>query len=315
MHPVLFHIFGEAVPAYFVMLLAGFMLATTVQAVLAYGSGLDPDAMINLGISMLLWGLIGGRLLHVIADGYFMDYVHLCTDPAAVAWKITQAECAGRGDSTWDAALKVCHPNSRDCFMWAKFWAGGLAYYGGFIAASTAAFYSLRRDKFPFWKAADMAGVTVALGLGFGRLGCFFGGCCFGKACDLPWAVSFPAGSDASRAAWKSGLLSSPYVVSPRLHPTQLYESFACFLISAFCVFYVWPRRKYDGQVFAAFVVLYACVRAFLEVFRNDDRGGMFGLSTSQLIGIALVAVAFAIHRARSQKGVAAVLPAEEPKA
>jgi phosphatidylglycerol---prolipoprotein diacylglyceryl transferase len=301
-HPVLFHVFGEAVPAYFVMLITGFLFATTVQAVLAYREGLDPDAMVNLGISMLLWGLVGGRILHVLADGYFWDYVHLCTDPGAVGWKITQAECTSQGyEGLWDTGLQVCHPKERDCFAWMKFWAGGLAYYGGFIAASLAAYWSLRRDRFPFWKAADMAGVTVALGLGFGRMGCFLGGCCFGKACDLPWAVSFPAGSDASRAAWKAGLAVSPYLASAKLHPTQIYEAVSCLAISAVCVFVVYPKRKYDGQVFASFMALYAIVRAGLEVFRNDDRGGMLGLSTSQWIGVALLVTALVIHQTRSR--------------
>jgi hypothetical protein len=79
-----------------------------------------------------------GVYVHVIADGYFWDYVHLCTDPARVDWKVEQALCVPRYHGVWDAAKGVCHPVETDCFAWAKFWAGGLTYYGGFIAASVS---------------------------------------------------------------------------------------------------------------------------------------------------------------------------------
>ncbi len=63
------------------------------------------------------------------------------------------------------------------------------------------------------------------------------------------------------------------------------------------CLLYVQGRKRYDGQVFLAFTVLYAAARFVIEAFRSDDRGGLIGLSTSQLIGIALVGVAWAAHR------------------
>ncbi|HEX3345635.1 MAG TPA: prolipoprotein diacylglyceryl transferase family protein, partial [Polyangiaceae bacterium] len=55
-------------------------------------------------------------------------------------------------------------------------------------------------------------------------------------------------------------------------------------------------RKRYDGQVFAAFLALYAVARFLLEFLRRDDRGGMLGLSTSQLVGIGLVAAAALVH-------------------
>ena len=81
------------------------------------------------------------------------------------------------------------------------------------------------------------------------------------------------------------------------VHPTQIYESAASLAIAAFCLFYVHPRKRYDGQVFLAFVALYALARFVLEIPARDDRGGFFGLSTSQLIGLALAATAVLIDR------------------
>jgi phosphatidylglycerol:prolipoprotein diacylglycerol transferase len=144
--------------------------------------------------------------------------------------------------------------------------------------------------------AADLAGVTIPVGLAFGRIGCFFGGCCFGAECKLPWAVVFPPGSDASRAQWKAGALGSPFYASHPVHPTQLYEALFAVLVAAAALFVVWPRKRYHGQVFAFFLGTYAIGRGFIEILRRDDRGGFFGLSTSQLIGFGLLAVALLIH-------------------
>ena len=304
MRPELFQLFGEGFPAYFVLLVTGFMLATYVQAATAKHHGRDPDAMVSLGISMLLWGVVGSRLLHVLADGYFWDYVHLCTDPGQVDWRIGKDEClSARYDGVWDAARSVCHPQSTDCFAWAKFWAGGLTYYGGFLGATAAAVFTLRRDRFPFWRAADIAATTIPIGLAFGRMGCLLAGCCFGAECELPWALSFPPRSPASEAQFRAGSLASARLWSHAVHPTQIYESAASLAVAAVCILLVAPRKRYDGQVFVAFLGLYAVARCLVEILRRDDRGGVLGLSTSQAIGIGLVLAAAAIHvyRTRSQ--------------
>ncbi|HSQ64189.1 MAG TPA: prolipoprotein diacylglyceryl transferase [Polyangiaceae bacterium] len=297
MRPQLFRLFDVPFPAYFVLLLTGFLFATASGAAWAKRIGRDPDVIVDLGLAMMLSGVAGSRILHVLADGYFWDYVHLCTDPGRVVWPLDRATCvSAEYKGVWDAATSQCHPGSSDCFAWAKFWAGGLTYYGGLVGAAIAAFYLLRRDKFPFWKAADMAGFTVPLGLAFGRMGCLLAGCCFGSTCELPWALSFPPRSPASESQAKEHLLSTMNVWSLRVHPTQIYESLASIAIAAACLLWVHPRKRYDGQVFAAFLALYAVARFLLEILRRDDRGGVFGLSTSQLIGVGLLAAAAGIH-------------------
>lgn len=294
----LFTFFDIPFPSYFVLLLTGFLFATIAGSLWAKRVGQDPDVIVDLGLAMLLAGVVGARLLHVLADGYFMDYVHLCTDPSKVDWKITADECSSaKYAGVWDAAKGVCHPTEKDCFAWAKFWAGGLTYYGGFIGAAGVGVWLLRRDRFPFWKAADMAGMVIPIGLGFGRMGCLLAGCCFGRPTQLPFAMSFPSHSPASESQFKLGLIQSPFEPSLPVHPTQVYESAASFVIAAFLILFFAGRKKYDGHVFVAFVALYAFARFVIEFWRDDDRGGLIGLSTSQLIGVALIAGAFALHR------------------
>jgi phosphatidylglycerol:prolipoprotein diacylglycerol transferase len=306
LHPDLFQLFGVPFPSYFVLLVSGFLFATAAGTLWARRIGESPDVIVDLGLAMLLAGVVGARLLHVVADGYFWDYVHLCTDPSQVIWPFERAECTSAAyGGVWDSARNLCHPATTDCFAWAKFWAGGLTYYGGLLGASAAAWFLLKRDRFPFWKAADMAGFAIPLGLGFGRMGCLMAGCCFGARCDLPWSIAFPWRSAASEEQFRDHLLASPRMWSLPVHPTQIYEAAASLAIAAVCLLGVHGRKRYDGQVFAAFLALYAVARFALEVLRRDARGGVLGLSTSQLLGLVMLAAAAAVHTWRGKRVIA----------
>ncbi len=293
MFPTFARLLGESLPAYFTLLTTGFILATFFGARWAKRSGLDHDVVIDLGLIAVLAGVGGGRILHVLADGYFWDYVHLCTDPSRVVWTTvaSQAECV-RLKGAWDVGEAVCRAAERDCLAWAKFWSGGLTYYGGLLFAAAVGIWFLRRERFPLGKGVDMAGMVIPIGLFFGRLGCFFGGCCFGRTTEYAIGVSFPPHSPASVKQFEQELLASKSLPSLPVHPTQLYEAGGCLLIAAVLALWVHPRKRFDGQVFCLFLIAYAALRFLLEFFRADDRGGLLGLSTSQLIGLAAVAAA-----------------------
>jgi phosphatidylglycerol---prolipoprotein diacylglyceryl transferase len=306
MKPEIFTL-GDALhlPSYLILLATGFLLATIQGALWARRIGEDPDIIIDLGMLMLFTGLIGGRVLHVFADGYFWDYVHMCTDPSKVFWKITQTECS-QVHGIWNAAQNACQPTESNCFAWAKV-SGGLTYYGGFLAALVVGPWFLKRDKFPVWKAADLAGFGTALGLCFGRMGCFLAGCCFGKQADAPLGLVFPPRSPASEWQYKHQLLADTRLPSLPVHATQVYESAISLGIAAVLLMVINPRKRYDGQVFLSFIALYALARFILEFWRSDDRGGMMWLSTSQLIGLLLIAGAGAAHFLRVRRGLALV--------
>lgn len=314
MKPTLFELFGEPVPSYFAMLLLGFGLAIAVGTRWAKRAGYDHETMIDLGLYALIWGVIGARILHVLADGYLMDYVHLCTDPSQVGWPSTAAQCFARG-GLWDSAAQLCRPAERDCFAWAKFWQGGLTYYGGLIAAGIFCVYFLKKEGFPVLKGVDVAGMTIPLGLFFGRLGCFLGGCCFGHVVgdDHPLGIRFPGGSAASEAQWLDGLLDQPYFQSLAVHPTQLYESLGCLLITAVLMLLVQPRKRFDGQVMLVFLLLYAALRFALELLRADARGELLGLSTSQAVSVGAVLLVVPLWRSWRQRARQAIASRELP--
>jgi phosphatidylglycerol:prolipoprotein diacylglycerol transferase len=293
-YPSFGEVFGEPVPAYFTMLMLGFAVAIYSVVRWAKKVGVDHQSVIDCGLASILGGILGGRLLHVLADGYFWDYVHLCTDPKLVGWHITQAQCRA-AEGVWDAAARVCRPAARDCLAWAKFYNGGLAYYGGLVFGAWGAAHVARRDGLPVLKLADITFIGVAFGLFAGRIGCFLGGCCYGLPTEHRFGLAFPAWSPASEGQFREGLLSHPGQPSLPVHPTQLYEALGCLAIAL--VLNAWgPRHKrFDGHIALAFLVLYAVLRFGLEFLRADDRGLFLGVSTSQWISIVIVGAALVI--------------------
>ncbi|MBI1909329.1 MAG: prolipoprotein diacylglyceryl transferase [Deltaproteobacteria bacterium] len=165
-----------------------------------------------------------------------------------------------------------------------KIWEGGLVFYGGLIAAIGTSLYYAKRKKTPFLVVADLFTPGVALGHAIGRLGCFAAGCCYGRPVTEShfWAVTFP----------HNGTSLAPAGIP--LYPTQLMESaaeLALFLI----LIALRRRKKFTGQIFLSYVVLYGISRSVLEVFRGDAiRGFVIPgiLSTSQLISGLLISAA-----------------------
>lgn len=301
MHPSLGELFGEPIPAYFSLLMFGYAVAIYNVVRWAKRVGLNHASIIDAGLASILGGVLGGRLLHVFADGYFMDYVHLCTEPALVAWKITQAQCKS-AEGLWDVAARVCHPIERDCLAWAKFYNGGLAYYGGLVGGTAAALWVLRRDGLPLLKVVDVTAMGVAMGLFFGRIGCFLAGCCYGVITDHPFGAVFPAWSAASEGQFREGLLSHPAMPSHPVHPTQLYEALGCLFISVALSQWAPRRQRFDGQTGLLFLLAYGALRFALEYLRADDRGLYGGLSTSQWISVAIAVAVFVLWRNFKQR-------------
>jgi len=188
----------------------------------------------------------------------------------------------------------------------------GGVFYGGLIGAIIAGFVLMRRWKLPWWKTADACAPGIALGNVLGRQGCFSAGCCWGKPTTLPWGVRFSElGHDVTGVP-----------IDAKLHPTQLYESFA-MLIVFFFLLWLHKKKKFSGQVILTYAVIYATVRFMIEFVRDDPRGDILGLttltglSTSQLIGIivGVAALITLIVRWRRANASQIALATATPKA
>jgi phosphatidylglycerol:prolipoprotein diacylglycerol transferase len=158
----------------------------------------------------------------------------------------------------------------------------GGVFYGGFIAAVLASVILMKRWHLPWRKTADAFAPGVALGHAIGRLGCFSAGCCWGKPTTSWIGVRF-----TEKASELTGV-----PIDSALIPTQLIEAAANLLIFAFLL-WLGKRRKFEGQIIYTYLMIYSVARFTIEFWRDDPRGSLLWLSTSQFISIVMFALGF----------------------
>lgn len=169
----------------------------------------------------------------------------------------------------------------------------GFVVYGGLIAGVLCNLIYVKIKKLSFLEYFDLVMPEIALAQGFGRIGCFLAGCCYGRQTDAAWGVVFPAGSLAP-----SGV---------KLIPTQLISSAGDFLIMIVLLLYYRKNKKdgTPGNVGFLYMLLYGVGRFLVEFLRNDDRGGAGMFSTSQWISMVIVAggvVLYLVNKRRHKK-------------
>lgn len=150
----------------------------------------------------------------------------------------------------------------------------GFVVYGGIIAGVLSAILYCRKKNLVFLEYFDLLAPSISLAQGFGRIGCFLAGCCYGRETDAFFGITFPEGSFAPAGV--------------KLIPTQLLSSAGDFLIMFILLAYS-RRSKKTGNVGALYLILYGIGRFLIEFLRSDDRGAVGALSTSQFISIGIV--------------------------
>jgi phosphatidylglycerol---prolipoprotein diacylglyceryl transferase len=170
---------------------------------------------------------------------------------------------------------------------------GGLVYYGGLIGATIAGSIYIRWKKLPTWKTADVLAPSIALGNVFGRIGCLLNGCCYGRACDLPWAISFPADNPLHPPTYP-------------VHPTEIYDALLNLILYGFLA-WLFRRKKFDGQIFATYLLCYAVTRSFVEYFRGDytNLHYHFGLTPAQWVSVPIFVAGLALAAILSRRAPA----------
>ncbi len=158
MHPILFKIGQVTIYSYGVMVAIAFLVSIYLASLSAAKRGINQEKIMDLGLTLLISGIIGARLLYVLTE------------------------------------IEYYRANPLEMVM---IWKGGLVFYGGFIAAFVCGWVFLKRNKIPVLKTCDHIVPYLALGQAIGRIGCFLNGCCFGKPTNLPWGMIFPGGSIA----------------------------------------------------------------------------------------------------------------------
>jgi phosphatidylglycerol:prolipoprotein diacylglycerol transferase len=251
MFPILFRWGPITLHTYGALAAAAFLLGAWIARSEARRRGVSPE-LIGDGLLVLLGaGILGARLLYVL--------FHISEYAAA----------------PWDAF---------------KIWQGGLVWFGGVLAAVPAGAWYFRRRGLSPLTAADLLAPAIALAHAVGRLGCFAAGCCYGRACDAPWAVTY----------------RSPESLAPMglpLHPSQLYETL--LNLALFAGLRILGRRDSfrpgTGRSTGLYLIGYGVIRLLVEFTRADDRGpALVGLTATAWIATLLTLVGAALFRRAS---------------
>lgn len=165
----------------------------------------------------------------------------------------------------------------------------GFVVYGGIIAGVLAAIIYCKRKKLVFLEYFDLCSASIALAQGFGRIGCFLAGCCYGRETTSSLGVVFPEGSLAPAGV--------------KVLPTQLFSSAGDFGIM-FVLLWHYHHRKKVGDTGFLYMLLYGIGRFDIEFLRNDNRGEVGIFSTSQFISLFIIAAAILLFFWRNRNEV-----------
>ena len=245
MHPRLFTIGSFYVPTYGVLVALGFLAGLGITLRLAKRVGLSAELLTNLAIYCALAGIAGAKLFM-----FLFDWQYYWQNPGEI-FTLSTLQAAG-------------------------------VFHGGLIAALILAIVYMRRQHLPPLSTMDCFAPGLALGHAIGRVGCFAAGCCWGKVCNLPWAVQFHTDEAA------------PVPLNVSLHPAQLYETGANLIIFAI-LYRLFNRSHKAGEIIGWYLVLYSIARFIIEFFRNHEQGLIAGLSLTQWIALGLLALGAAI--------------------
>lgn len=226
---------------YGVMIGLGFLMAYAMSCYRGKKRGLSEDILFGILVCAIIGGLLGTRLLY-----YIVELPRIIEDPSIL----------------WD-------------------FKHGYVVYGGIIGGILAGGIYTKMKKVSFLEYFDLVMPAVALAQGFGRLGCFFAGCCYGRETDAWYGITFTHSNFAPNGV--------------KLIPTQLISSAGDFLFALLLVLYA-RRNPKTGRTGAAYLVLYGIGRFLIEFLRNDYRGSVGIFSTSQFISIGVVAVGVLLY-------------------
>lgn len=233
----LFHIGSLTVYGYGLMIAIGVIVAYTVGEYRAKKQGLNPDELFWITISCLVGGIFGAKLLF-----YLVEIKEIIKNPKLL--------------------LDITH---------------GFVVYGGIIGGIGVGYVFCRLRKLEFLKYFDLVMPSIAVAQGFGRIGCMFAGCCYGRETDSWFHVIYETSEFAPNGV--------------ALLPTQLIMAGLNFAHFFFLLFLANKVVKASGQVAGCYLVCYSIGRFFLEYLRNDPRGTVNSLSTSQFISLFILVI------------------------
>lgn len=279
MYPTLIEIGGFTITSFGVMLFFAFIAGAWTISIQLRQRGMDPEIIWEMLPWLALGGIAGAKLYYVA-----LHWQALATDPIGTIF-------------------------SR----------GGLVWYGGLIGGVLAYFWLIRRRGLPMLRMFDVIGPSMALAYAIGRVGCFLVGDDYGLPTDSSVGVAFPNGAPPSTAGYLRSVGAEIPAAVPdwqvmAVHPTQLYEVAAALVI--FAILWKISKRVFaPGRLFGIYLAFYGIERFLIEFVRAKDDRMPFGLTTSQLASMGLLALAAYLwwrRGAREQEAATSEQPASE---
>lgn len=169
----------------------------------------------------------------------------------------------------------------------------GFVFFGSLLFAIPTMLWFFKKNNIPTMPMLDVMAIVTCLVHGFGRIGCFMSGCCHGKPTDSFLSVVF------TNPVCQAEPLNTP------LHPTQLYESGFIFTLMG-ALLLIKRNKKFDGQLFLIYLIVYSIGRSLLEFLRGDEARGYVIqdiLSHSQFISIIVIGAAFYFYVKLNRRG------------
>lgn len=153
----------------------------------------------------------------------------------------------------------------------------GFVVYGGILGGILSGYIYCKKKNINFLQYFDLCLPSVALAQGFGRIGCFLAGCCYGAETDSWFGITFHESCFAPNGV--------------KLIPTQIISSVFDFVVF-FVLIFIARKRKSDGLIGGLYLIFYSLGRFVIEFYRGDlNRGNVGMLSTSQLISVIVFAL------------------------
>jgi len=173
----------------------------------------------------------------------------------------------------------------------------GLVWYGGLIGGFLACSWLIWRHKVDYLTAADAVAPAISIGYALGRIGCFLVGDDYGRPTDAWFGIAFPKGAPptTAQALREFGAPVDPSLPPDailRVHPTQLYETFAALLMFGVLM---WLNHRADGRphrrglAWGLFCVMLGIERFLVEIVRAKDDRFLGPFTVAQLISVLLV--------------------------
>ena len=255
---------------YGVLITCGMILAVLCAVRLSKREGISLDDITDFAFYVILSGVVGARAYYVIFT--WNKYGYLVTEGS------------------------FFHNLARTLYNCIAVWEGGLAIYGGVLAGLCCGYLFAKKRGIPFLKIFDILAPCVLIGQVIGRWGNFINVEAYGSETTLPWRMGILQYSSALSGSGEAALLSEHYV-----HPTFLYESLWNLAALILVLALLYPRKKFDGQIFCFYLVWYGFGRMLIEGLRTDSL--MLGdLRVSQGVGFLSLVLGILIFTILAKK-------------